>query len=89
MAEVMAWGIEPPTFRLGGYLRKMSDTLTTLPLSLATSCSEAADLRFHRRRHGCPGIRCAPPGPLATLMITAFKQATTISGGRGCIKLFG
>ena len=31
LAEVMAWGIEPQTFRLGVRLRKKSDTLTTLP----------------------------------------------------------
>ena len=31
LAEVMAWGIEPPTFRLGVWLWKKSDTLTTLP----------------------------------------------------------
>ena len=30
MEEVMAWGIEPLTFRLGFRLRKTSDTLTTL-----------------------------------------------------------
>ena len=31
MAEIMAWGIEPPTFRLGEQFRKRSDTLTTPP----------------------------------------------------------
>ena len=32
LAEVVVWGIEPPTFRLGVQLRQKWDTLTTLPL---------------------------------------------------------